>query len=60
MSKLEEMDPLHHPEVHGGNDVDEPPMEIMKTPESEMPPDSKVPEPVRPYDEGAPPVELPK
>jgi hypothetical protein len=54
------MDSVHHPEVHGGNDVDEPPMEIMKTPEIQMPLDSKVPEPVRPYDEGAPPVEIPK
>jgi hypothetical protein len=57
MAKPEEIDPVYHPDVHGGNSVDEPPMEIMKAPELEMPPDSNIPEPVRPYDEAAPAVE---
>jgi hypothetical protein len=57
MSKLEDADPVYHPDVHGGNSVDEPPMEILKTPDIEMPSESNIPEPVRLYDEGTPPVE---
>ena len=57
MTKLGETDPVYHPDVHGGTSVDEPPMEILKTPDIEMPPESNIIEPVRPYDEGTPPVE---
>ncbi len=57
MSTTEETDPVYHPEIHGGNSVDEPPMEILKTPEIEMPPEANVPGVALPYDEGAPPVE---
>jgi hypothetical protein len=58
MSKPEDLDPAHRPEIHGGDNVDEPPMEMMKTPEIEMPVESKIPKPLRPYDEFAPPVEI--
>jgi hypothetical protein len=51
------MDPVHHPEIHGGDSVDEPPMEILKTPEIEMPPEPNPQELPRPYDEGAPPAD---
>jgi hypothetical protein len=57
MSKLEDTDPVHHPDVHGENSVDEPPMEILKTPEMEVPPEPNILETVRPYDEGTSPVE---
>jgi len=56
MPKPEEMDPVYHPEIHGGNAVDEPPMEILKTPEMEMPPEANVPGAAQAYDEGAPPA----
>jgi hypothetical protein len=57
MNKPEENEPVYHPEMHGENSVEEPPMEILKTPEIEMPPESNPPEPVRPYDEGTTPAE---
>ena len=56
MSKPE-TDPVYHPEIHGGDSMDEPPMEIMKTPEIEMPPEPNTPDLARPYDEGTPPAD---
>lgn len=52
-----EMDPTYHPGIHGGNTVDEPPMEILKTPDLELPPGPSTATPARPYDEELPPVE---
>jgi len=57
MSSAIEVDPIQHPEIHGGSSVDEPPMEILKTPELDTPAGANAAEPVRPYDEGAAPFE---
>ncbi|MFO0999262.1 MAG: hypothetical protein U0936_02915 [Planctomycetaceae bacterium] len=54
MSQPDEADPVYHPEIHGGNAVDEPPMEILKTPELEMPPEPNVPGAAQAYDEKIP------
>lgn len=57
MTTPEAMNSDYHPEIHTENSVDEPPMEILKTPELELPLDSSTPNPARSYDEGTPPVE---
>lgn len=58
MSPAEETEGIKHPDIQGGNAIDEPPVELQGIPETVIPQSLKLPESVHPYEDGlAPPKE---
>lgn len=56
MSNTGEEDPLMHPEIHKGDQIDEPPMDVLRKFEADAQQQESPSPPARPYDEGTIPV----
>jgi hypothetical protein len=54
MPVAEESEAIRHPDIHGGNSVDEPPLEMRELPETDVPPTLNLSVPAQPYDDGSP------